>query len=411
MSEQQSITSIPTYDNRRHVAHRVSAPVVHVAHGFGEQLPFLSEGRPVVCLADWQVDTETQTHFWAQVLPILVDNLGAGAMARAIVLVAGDMASASNELRGVKSDAVPQLHWLRESVPRGDVLFVYGNHDLTSTEHLAWRNPASRLPCMLPHGAALAVPLRGAVAPPATPSASAPEASGSVPASEKRPGPAAECAARAPCVPTAKELAGLSKQERKALWAACTFENRPVPSRAERQQRSRKAQAPEEADLLQRCCALHVDSPICRTAPVAAAAASVGAPCMVVGAVHGIPASHTQGLRKIARDDYFDAVAAACAAPGLDVLVTHFNPRLPGQEQLVRGEDAPRLHAAFLASAASLHVHGHHQTEPAVAVVAPGKVVANVDNRVVVFVPPESVCGMLGGRRYTACRLYNEKAY
>lgn len=392
MSE-QSITSIPTYDNRSHVAHRVTAPVVHVARGFEEQIPFLSEGRPVVCLADWQVDTETQIHFWQQVLPILVDYLGAEAMARAIVLVAGDMASASNELRGVKSDAVPRLHWLRESVPRGDVLFVYGNHDLTSAEHLTWCNPSSRLPCMLPHGAALTVPLRGAIAPSAAPlasvPASAPDASGSASAPEEPSQPTTECSTRVPWVPTADELAGLSKQERAALWAACSFEKRPVHSKAERQQRSRKAQAPEEADVLQRCRALHVGSPIYRAAPSERTAASVGTPCMVVGAVHGIPASHTQGLRKIARDEYFDAVAAACAAPGLDVLVTHFNPRLPGQEQLVRGEDAPRLHAAFLASAASLHVHGHMQTEPAVAVVAPGKVVANVDNRVVAFVPPK----------------------
>jgi len=76
-----------------------------------------------------------------------------------------------------------------------------------------------------------------------------------------------------------------------------------------------------------------------------------------------------------------------CAEPHLDVLVTHCNPKLAGQVD-VRGEDAPRLHEAFLHSVASLHVHGHMHTEPAVSIVAAGKVVVNADCRVVVFVPP-----------------------
>ena len=68
------------------------------------------------------------------------------------------------------------------------------------------------------------------------------------------------------------------------------------------------------------------------------------------------------------------------------MLVTHANPKLPGQDE-VRGDDAPRLHEAFLRSSAALHVHGHMHTESVVAVVAPGKVVANSDGRVIAFAP------------------------
>jgi hypothetical protein len=107
---------------------------------------------------------------------------------------------------------------------------------------------------------------------------------------------------------------------------------------------------------------------------------------VVVAAAHGIPASYTQGLRKLERDDYFRAVDAALHSSAVDVLVTHANAKLPGlHDDVLRDEDAPRLYDAFLRSSASLHVHGHMHTEPAVAVVAPGKVVVNADCRVVVF--------------------------
>ena len=103
-------------------------------------------------------------------------------------------------------------------------------------------------------------------------------------------------------------------------------------------------------------------------------------------AAHGIPASYTQGLRKLGRDDYFRAVDAALHSSAVDVLVTHANAKLPGlHDDVLRDEDSPRLYDAFLRSSASLHVHGHMHTEPAVAVVAPGKVVVNADCRVVVF--------------------------
>ena len=55
--------------------------------------------------------------------------------------------------------------------------------------------------------------------------------------------------------------------------------------------------------------------------------------------MHGIPASHTQGLQKLEREHYFRALADACALP-LDVLVTHSNAMLPGlHDGVVRGDD------------------------------------------------------------------------
>lgn len=413
--EMPELTTFYTYDNRNGTASRIKhPPTVHLARGYEEHLPFLRAGRAVIVISDWQVEPATQRHFWEQALRTLRDELGAETVARAVVLVAGDMASAGDELRGVKSDAVPELEWLRDSFPEGDVHIVYGNHDLCADEHLAWRNAASQLPCMLPHGAALAVPLASRAAAPhhAAPSAAAVVATGTD-APEATSAAVTEATAQhdetqqddddamqPPKVPTAEQLAGLSKRDRAALWVSCSFERRPQPTKQERQQRQHKAQRPEEASLLERLRALHAASAALlrsREAVVAAAAApsstaraSVAAaadatPTLVLGAVHGIPASHTQGLRKVERDAYFGAVDAACALP-IDVLVTHANPKLPGQDE-VRGDDAPRLHEAFLRSSAALHVHGHMHTESVVAVVAPGKVVANSDGRVIAFAP------------------------
>ena len=394
-----SIDQIPLYDNRKGAAFRIKhPPTVHIARGYEVHLPFLRAGRPLICISDWQIETATQRHFWEQALQTLDNELGAEAVARAIVLVAGDMASAGNELRGVKSDAVPELDWLRDSFPNGDVHIVYGNHDLCSEQHLDWRNTRTGLPCMLPQGGALTVPLTRAQHEPATadtatadaPSAATPAAAASA-ASAVTTAPAVELPAEEreqhepapPVAPTADQLVGLSKKDRAALWAACSFERRPQPTKLERQQRQHKAQQPEEARLAERLRALHVGA-ASRTAGSASATAAAAA-SLVLGAAHGIPASHTQGLRKVERGGYFGAVDAACAMP-IDVLVTHSNPKLPGQED-VRGEDAPRLHEAFLRSSAALHVHGHMHTEPAVAVVAPGKVVANADCRVIAFAP------------------------
>ena len=170
-----------------------------------------------------------------------------------------------------------------------------------------------------------------------------------------------------------------------------------APSKRDRQPRQRvsRTQLPLEAQLEGRLRQLHAGSPAllsaASTAPARGAAegAARGAGCavsVVVAAAHGIPASYTQGLRKLERDDYFRAVDAALHSSTVDVLVTHANAKLPGlHDDVLRDEDAPRLYDAFLRSSASLHVHGHMHTEPAVAVVAPGKVVVNADCRVVVF--------------------------
>ena len=170
-----------------------------------------------------------------------------------------------------------------------------------------------------------------------------------------------------------------------------------APSKRDRQPRQRvsRTQLPSEAQLEGRLRQLHAGSPAllsaASTAPARGAAegAARGAGCaasVVVAAAHGIPASYTQGLRKLERDDYFRAVDAALHSSAVDVLVTHANAKLPGlHDDVLRDEDAPRLYDAFLRSSASLHVHGHMHTEPAVAVVAPGKVVVNADCRVVVF--------------------------
>ena len=202
-------------------------------------------------------------------------------------------------------------------------------------------------------------------------------------------------------LPTAEQLAGLDKRERAALWAACASDEKragAAPSKRDRQPRQRvsRTQLPSEAQLEGRLRQLHAGSPAllsaASTAPARGAAegAARGAGCaqasVVVAAAHGIPASYTQGLRKLERDDYFRAVDAALHSSAVDVLVTHANAKLPGlHDDVLRDEDAPRLYDAFLRSSASLHVHGHMHTEPAVAVVAPGKVVVNADCRVVVF--------------------------
>lgn len=397
---------------------------MHVARGYEHHLPLLRAGRPLICLADWQVEPATQRHFWEQALLALTSELGEDAVARAIVLVAGDMASAGDELRGSKSDSVPDLDWLFESFPDGDVYCVYGNHDLTDEKHLAWRSPCSGLPSLLPHGAAIRVPLvhvpgsapatvgraesdgRAALGAESTNNSmrSEQEAAGEEPILahervEEEP-PSAQQKTGEESLPTAEQLAGLSKKERAALWAACGSDEKRAGAapcskleRRQPRQRASRTQWPAEAQLEARLSQLHAGSPALLSAVSASTAArgaaelrpSAGA-AIVVGAVHGIPASYTQGLRKLQRDDYFRAVDAALHTSAVDVLVTHANAKLPGlHDEVVINEDAPRLYEAFLRSSASLHVHGHMHTDPVIAVVAPGKVVVNADCRVVAF--------------------------
>lgn len=423
-----SITTVHLHDQRKGAVHRVKhAPTVHVAHGYENHLPFLRAGRPIICLADWQFEPATQRHFWEQALRALTSESSLGdSVASAIVLVAGDMASAGEERRGSKSDSVPDLDWLFESFPNGDVYCVYGNHDLPDAQHLAWRSACSGLPRLLPHGAALRLPLVQPSTEPATVGhaesdgraglgveatndlvGSGQEASGEEEAepihadgrAEEGPPSVHQGAGKEP-LPTAEQLAGLDKRDRAALWAACASGEKragAAPSKRDRQprQRASRTQWPVEAQLEARLRQLHAGYPAllsaASNAPARGAAkgAARGAGCaasVAVAAAHGIPASYTQGLRKLERDDYFRAVDAALHSTAVDVLVTHANAKLPGlHDDVVRDEDAPRLYDAFLRSSASLLVHGHMHTEPVVAVVAPGKVVVNADCRVVVF--------------------------
>lgn len=122
------------HDLRGDHASRVEhAPVIHVVRGMGRWLPFLAgpDAAPLVCLSDWQFEGYTQRHFWEQALP-LIENVcgGPDALARSLMLVAGDMASAGNGLRGTSSDAVPDLTPFTSCLGQhGAIFYVYGNHD------------------------------------------------------------------------------------------------------------------------------------------------------------------------------------------------------------------------------------------------------------------------------------------
>ena len=69
----------------------------------------------------------------------------------------------------------------------------------------------------------------------------------------------------------------------------------------------------------------------------------------------------------------------------MDILMTHSNPCLPGQEDLVCGDDAKEVFQLFMKSSARLHVHGHMHTPQVVSVIEEGKIVVNADCRVVVL--------------------------
>lgn len=126
--------------------------MVHVVRGVGRWLPFLADehAAPLICLSDWQFEPATQQLFWQQALPIVEAACGGKALERALMLVAGDMASAANELRGTKSDAVPHLTPFTSCLgPEGAMFFVYGNHD-DEVQHV--HHNASRLPQLLADG-------------------------------------------------------------------------------------------------------------------------------------------------------------------------------------------------------------------------------------------------------------------
>lgn len=146
--------AIELYDLRAGVKTKLEhLPVIHVVRGMGKWLPWLADAdaAPVVCISDWQYEYATQQHFWHQTLPILHDVCGGeDAFARALMLVAGDMASAGDELRGTSSDTVPDLEPFASSLGQdGAMFFVYGNHD---DEVIEPQRNASGVPQLLPDG-------------------------------------------------------------------------------------------------------------------------------------------------------------------------------------------------------------------------------------------------------------------
>ena len=75
----------------------------------------------------------------------------------------------------------------------------------------------------------------------------------------------------------------------------------------------------------------------------------------------------------------------------MEILMSHSNPCLPGQEDVVCGDDAKEIFQLFMKSSARLHVHGHMHTPEVVSVIEEAKIVVNADCRVVVLLRDASV--------------------
>jgi len=399
MSDSAKTYALPLKDKRKHAETPIThPPTVHIARGFEEHLPFLKDlNRPLICISDWQFETTTQEHFWEQAVNVLNNELGGPeALECAIVLVAGDMASCGNALRGPKSDDAPRLHWLQNSVPRGSIHMLYGNHCHMAAEHLQMTNPSSGTPCLLPHGGSVSVPLSGLsclaragrealeatrIIPPAQTSGNS-----SSQAARKQ----AKTRQRAPRIqqPQVTLPPGLSKQERKAYYERQNYIKLPKIRSPEQQSDQWRVQNPEQAHLGEQMQQMHEKFAAATVSTVQAGSNGTSEPVLRIGAVHGIPASYTKGLQKIEREEYFAAIGAVCSL-NIDILVTHTNPRLPVHgEHFIQGPDAPRLYEEFIKSPARLLVHGHMHTEPVVSVLEGGNVVVNSDCRVVAFAPP-----------------------
>lgn len=353
--------SLPLADKRKGIKDKIkNCPSVHIARGYASHLPFLTNGRPLICISDWQYETATQEHFWEQAHKILCNELGGKeVVSRAIVLVAGDMASSDNSLRGVKSDDVPDLEWLRKSVPNGSVYMVYGNHDLISQVHLTMTNQDSGLPYLLPHG-------------------------GSVPVSfgeyDERVRRTADGTQQQQ--PTFNGPLEMNEQERSALCV------KPFFKKLSKQKKWEQLN-PGQVYLTKRFKEMQQTIPHSSLEQSKAKSNGKSSEVIRIGSVHGIPAPHTEGMRKIEREEYFQAVHDACALP-IDILVTHYNPKLPvhgDYARYARGEDSPRLYDCFSQSSAKLLVHGHMHSDPVLEVLENGKVVVNSDNRIVAFLP------------------------
>lgn len=153
MCEVLTTHKFPLFDERTAPRVRIrphEAPVVHVVYGMGERLPFAT--APVLCLSDWQWEPSTQSYFWSRALEVLEGVCGCEELRRALVLVAGDMASSKDDLRGVASDDEPKLGTFASFLGSEGVFhFVYGNHD---NEVPPERQPvnASGAPTLLPDG-------------------------------------------------------------------------------------------------------------------------------------------------------------------------------------------------------------------------------------------------------------------
>ncbi|CAB9500989.1 expressed unknown protein [Seminavis robusta] len=386
----EKVHSYNLYDLRKQEEgqHRIRhPPSVHIARGFEPRLPILkATRRPIICISDWQYETATQEHFWEQAKVILSDHLGGQEiLSRAIVFVAGDMASSDNSLRGTASDAVPRLHWLRETFPKGDLFQIYGNHDLMDQEHLIMANTASSgAPCLLPHGNVIRISLVSGVANEPTSEQCAIDHNANItgeaivnasPLTNFEASPQASAAK----TPNVQITPGMTKQERAALYAKMKFPKKAKPSKKSAQDKQWRHQNPDQAALVDAMKVRHNNH---TSSPSGSTHGN-----LVLAGVHGIPSSHNQGMQKSDRPSYFRTLGLACETVDLDVLVTHSNPRLPGQEDLVKGDDARKMLEAFEQSSAYLFVHGHMHVDPAVSVLDSGKVVVNSDCRVVAFVP------------------------
>lgn len=389
----ESIYEIPLYlSSEERAIYRIRhAPTIHIAHGYQAYLPFLNNNNnniPLICISDWQYETATQEMLWKKAKAILQAELGGRErLERAIVLVAGDMASNDNTVLGVRSDDVPRLDWLRKSV--GNAYMIYGNHDLMANDHLNMTNKDGSL-CYLPHGRAIPVSFRNeidntsneekkndAIETVATTDkdnvASSPDDAKSKDCSD-------EIARNDDNIieqPKVHVKPGMRKAERTALHVNVSFKKIPKKSKQKRRNEQYRQQNPEQAMLANQMKWIHKRIPTVSTDEDSS---------VRIGAVHGIPSNQTIGYQKLEREKYFQAVRQACDEP-TDIFMTHSNPCLPGQESKVLGEDPKKLYEAFLTSSAKLYVHGHMHTEPAVSVVAGDKVVVNADCRIIVFVP------------------------
>jgi len=369
----------------------VKSPTIHIARGYEKIIPVLLEGRPIVCLSDWQCETSTQQYFWTQAWKILKQQVGCeSSLERALVIVAGDMASKNNALRGPKSDAAPDYSWLQESFPLGDILIVYGNHDLMAQEHLELTNQ-SGLPCLLPHGSWVGVPAEGSRYNRVVSEAEFQALMNDETHSSNLITCPPKQVSQQSQIPVF--LKNMTKEERAAYYAKQSFSQK-VQKQKKPQKQNRGQQwdkdHPEQARLA--ACYRQLQSQIqVNTAKEEGSSSSAPRRLLVrVGSVHGIPSAFHEGIKKVEREEYFLALAQACQSP-IDILVTHYQPCLPGTENFVHGDDPKRLYEYFMKSSAYLHVCGHRHLEPPITVLANNdisKVVVNADCRVVVFVPP-----------------------